>query len=314
MKVLNHPVNFRRQPGPLVLATGFFDGVHLGHRQVLGSAIKRARDIGGEAWVLTFEQQPLAVLAPSKCPPLLSTPDERLQRISEVGMDGVLMLPFTRRIAVQRPESFVRWLCGRRRSGHSITNLAEVRCGANWRFGRQASGTPELLAELGRDYGFDVVVVPYADYKGVEISSTRIRIAVNEGRLDDAAAMLGRSFSVQGRVVHGRGVGRTLGIATANLQLETDVLPPVGVYAATIKLDETSYAGVVNLGYCPTFVPQRAEKPLLEAHLIGYSGDIYNRTIEVSFTRYLRAERRFESAAALMEQMKCDIANALAES
>lgn len=311
MQVLDHPINFRRQPGPLVLATGFFDGVHLGHRQVLQSAIERAREIGGHAWVLTFEQQPLAVLAPSKCPPLLSTPEERVERLAEVGMDGVLMLPFTRRMAVQRPESFVRWLCGRRRSGQSITRLAEIRCGANWRFGRQASGTPELLAELGREYGFKVVVVPYADYQGIEISSTRIRIAVNEGRLADAAAMLGRDFSVRGRVVHGRGVGRTLGIATANLQMQTEVLPPVGVYAVRVSVGGEVYPGVVNLGYCPTFVPQRAEKPLLEAHLIGYSGDLYNQIIEVNFRRYLRAEKRFDSAEALMSQMRKDIAAAL---
>ncbi len=306
MQILAQPAHFRKLPGPIVLAAGFFDGVHEGHRQVLASAMERAREVGGQAWVMTFDRHPMAVLAPSKCPPLLSTLEERLYRLERCGVDGVLLLPFTKRLAMQEPAAFVRGLCGRP-AGREAAKLVEIRCGANWRFGRLASGTPESLAQYGRHYGFRVVVVPYADYHGVEISSTRIRIAVREGRLDDAAAMLGRPFSVRERVVRGRGVGRSLGFATANLRPQADVLPPNGVYAVRVLVEGVSYAGVANLGVRPTFADSVPDRVVLETHLIGYSGDLYDDWIEVCFVGRLRDEHAFASPDALRQQIACDI-------
>ncbi|MDD4016966.1 MAG: riboflavin biosynthesis protein RibF [Kiritimatiellae bacterium] len=317
MKIITQPAQFRKIRGPVFLAAGFFDGVHRGHQLVLSSTVERAREVGGEAWVLTFDRHPLAVLAPSKCPPLLCTLEDRLRLLERTGVDGVLVLEFTRQLAVQEPETFIRWLCGKPRCGtrdaprvSAMAKLSEIRCGANWRFGRRAAGTPEWLAQYGHVYGFRVVIVPYAEYQGLEISSTRIRYAVREGRLDDASAMLGRPYSVRDVVVRGRGMGQTLCVATANLQPRTDVLPPNGVYAVRVAVDGCAYNGVSNLGVHPTFIDARPEHAVLETHLLGFEGDLYGKTIEVFFLARLRDERVFDSAEALMRQIDEDVCNA----
>jgi len=311
MKIITHPAQFRKIRGPVFLAAGFFDGVHKGHQLVLSSTVERAREVGGEAWVLTFDRHPLAVLAPSKCPPLLCTLEDRLRLLERTGVDGVLVLEFTRQLAVQEPETFIRWLCGKPSGGSqdaprpsAMAKLSEIRCGDNWRFGRRAAGTPEWLAQYGHVYGFRVVIVPYAEYQGLEISSTRIRYAVREGRLEDASAMLGRPYSVRDVV------GQTLCVATANLQPRTDVLPPNGVYAVRVAVDGCSYNGVSNLGIHPTFIDARPEHAVLETHLLGFEGDLYGKTIEVFFLARLRDERVFDSAEALMGQIGEDVRNA----
>ncbi|MDD4101054.1 MAG: riboflavin biosynthesis protein RibF [Kiritimatiellae bacterium] len=317
MKVIRKPLQFRRVPGPIFLAAGFFDGVHKGHRLVLEGTLERAREIGGQAWVLTFDRHPLSVIAPSKCPPLLCSLDERLRLLEGLGVDGVLVLEFTRRLAVQEPETFVKWLCGKPRvSGEAISGrgesakLNEVRCGDNWRFGRRAEGTPELLARYGKLYGFRVVIAPYAEYKGVEISSTRIRYAVREGRLKDAAGMLGRPYSIRERVISGRGVGKALCVATANVLPSAEVLPPNGVYAVRVIHCGTAYNGVSNLGVRPTFREAGLEHTVLETHLLGFEGDLYGQDIEVCFMARLRDERAFDSPQALARQIRQDIEDA----
>ncbi|MDX9868318.1 MAG: riboflavin biosynthesis protein RibF [Kiritimatiellia bacterium] len=318
MRILRQAASFRRIPGPVFLAAGFFDGVHKGHQLVLDSTVERAREVGGQAWVLTFDRHPLAVLAPSKCPPLLCTLEERLHRLEQSGVDGVLLLPFTRKLAVREPETFIRWLCGAppRTGGAGQggplpgTRLREIRCGDNWRFGRRAAGTPEELARYGGIYGYRVVIVPYARYQGVEISSTRIRYAVREGRLEDAAAMLGRPYSIRDVVVRGRGLGQDLCVATANLHPRSDVLPPNGVYAVRVLTCGAAYNGVANLGLHPTFTDVRPERPVLETHLLGFGGNLYGQTIEVVFLGRLREECVFDSAEALAGQIAEDIRNA----
>jgi riboflavin kinase/FMN adenylyltransferase len=307
MKIISQPAQFRKIPGPVVLAAGFFDGVHLGHQRVLSGAVERARELDGQAWALTFDRHPLAVLAPSKCPPLLSTSEERLALLEQSGVDGILALEFTRKLAVQEPETFVRWLCGPPRiasqtaTSSASAKLSEIRCGRNWRFGRRATGTPELLAQLGR---------PYAEYQGMEISSTRIRFAVREGRLDDATAMLGRPYSVRDTVIRGRGVGHTLSIATANLQPSAEVLPPNGVYAVRVKAQGKTFNGVANLGMRPTFTDAIPDRALLETHLLDFDGDLYGQTIEVAFLARLRDERAFTSPETLARQIADDVRQA----
>ncbi len=314
MKIITQPLHFRKIPGPVFLAAGFFDGVHKGHRLVLSGTVERAREIGGQAWVLTFDRHPLAVLAPSKCPPLLSTLEERLRLLETSGIDGVLLLEFTRALAVQEPETFIRWLCGKPRSEEDgvlkpsvSAKLSEIRCGGNWRFGRRAAGTSEMLAQYGKRYGFRVVIVPYAEYKGVEISSTRIRYAVREGRLEDAAAMLGRPYSVRDVVIRGRGVGQKLCVATANVQPRSEVLPPNGVYAVRVLADGQTFNGVSDLGVHPTFAEANAEQPVLETHLLDFQGDLYGKTIEIFFLAKLRDECVFDSPEALNRQITDDV-------
>ncbi len=292
---------------PVVLAVGFFDGVHRGHQEVLKSAVERAREIGGQAWVMTFDQHPLALLAPYKRPRLLSSTEGRLEIFEKLGVDGVLLVEFTEAIAAQEPEDFVRWLCDKEPGSDQHSHLCEVRCGDNWRFGKQAAGTPALLAQYGRHFGFRVVVVPYAGFNGIEISSTRIRCAIREGRLQEANQMLGRPYSVSGKVVCGRGVGHRLNMATANILPEIDLLPPQGVYAVRVRIDGVIYGGAANLGVRPTFSDTSPDEIILETHLFDFNTTLYGREIKVYFIAFLRQERKFASPEELMQQVAADL-------
>ncbi|MCL1919735.1 MAG: riboflavin biosynthesis protein RibF [Kiritimatiellaeota bacterium] len=308
MQLLTHASQLRRLDVPVMLAAGFFDGVHRGHQDVLNATVERAREAGGQAWALTFDRHAFAVLAPSKAPPLLNTLEGRLARLEALGLDGVLLLPFTRALALLTPEAFVKRLCGEESRAHPPC-LSEIRCGANWRFGRRAEGTPESLEQYGRAYGFRVVVVKYAEYQGAEISSTRIRQAIAEGRVADARAMLGYPYALTGTVVRGRGAGRQLGFATANIRPLAAVLPPPGVYATRTRVGGTVYNSVSNFGTAPTFAAPAG--PALETHLLGYpGGDLYGQSLEVSLLARLRDERTFDSPADLTAQVRRDIRNA----
>jgi len=291
----------------VVLAVGFFDGVHKGHQEVLRSAVERAREIGGQAWVMTFDQHPLSLLAPYKRPRLLSSTDERLELFETLGVDGVLLVEFTKEIAAQEPGDFVKWLCDKNPENDVHSHLCEVRCGDNWRFGKQAAGTPGLLAQYGRHFGFRVVVVPYAGFNGVEISSTRIRCAISEGRLEEANLMLGRPYSVSGKVVCGRGVGHRLNMATANILPDVDLLPPKGVYAVRIRNDGDIYGGAANLGVRPTFSDTSPDEIVLETHLFDFSSTLYGKEIKVYFISFLRKERKFASTEELVKQVAQDL-------
>jgi len=311
MHILTHADPFRELPGPIVLAAGFFDGIHKGHQSVLHDTIQRAREITGQAWALTFDRHPLSVLAPDKAPAMLTTREERLEHFEALGMDGVLMLPFTRQLAALEPEAFVQRLC-RPAQTAPTSGLSEIRCGANWRFGAYATGTPALLAKLGERYGFHVVIVSYALYQGEEISSTRIRQAIRDGALHHATAMLGRPYAVHGTIVHGYRRGTTLGFPTANLKINADVLPPDGVYATLATLNGKTYPAVSNLGLNPTFRGAH-EQHVLETHILDYtSGDLYAQPLRVAFVARLRDEIKFDAQEALIDQIRrdCDQARA----
>ena len=314
MQTLAHASQLRKRNVPIMLAAGFFDGVHQGHRDVLASTVARARETGGQAWALTFDRHPLSVLAPSKAPPLLNTKEQRLARLEALGLDGVLLLPFSRRMALLAPEAFVKWLCGEPEARTPHMRLSEIRCGANWRFGRRAAGTPELLAEYGKAYGFRVVIVKYAEYQGHEISSTRIREAICDGRVADAAAMLGDPYTLSGTILRGRGAGRGLGFPTANIRPAAEVLPPDGVYATRSRVCGQTFDSISNFGTAPTFGEQKADVPesrILETHLLGYTGgDLYGQAIDVSLLGRIRDEQPFASASALTAQIAQDIETA----
>jgi riboflavin kinase/FMN adenylyltransferase len=298
------PESFRQIPGPLVLATGFFDGVHLGHRRVLEGAVARAREIGGQAWALTFDQHPCAILAPGRQPPLLTPIPGRLELLASTGLDGCLMLPFTHELAGLSPADFIALLCGDRKA------IVEIRCGDNWTFGAKGQGNPGLLTVLGRQYGFDVVIATAEQYKGKPISSTRIRKAIQAGDIEEATQMLGRPYAIRETVVRGRGVGRTIGMATANLHPAAEVLPKIGVYAVRTWIGDRPVDGVAGLGWRPTFADARPDAPVLEIHLLDFEGDLYGATLDVAFLARLRDEIKFPDAQALMVQVQQDIVQA----
>jgi riboflavin kinase/FMN adenylyltransferase len=289
--------------GPVVLAAGFFDGVHLGHRRVFEETVRRARELGGHPWALTFDRHPRAVLDPPHAPPLITPLPVRLELIGKSGLEGTCLRKFTPDFAAVPAETFALSLC-------SSGNVVEIHCGANWRFGAGARGTPELLAAIGREHGARVVVAPAVDYGGDPISSTRIRAAVRDGRLADAEAMLGRPHFVRESVVHGRELALAHGFPTANFAPVSDLLPPVGVYAVETFVDGHRFGGVGSIGFRPTFPGARPDKPVLEVHLLDFSGDLYGRTLDIAFLERLRDERAFPDADALFTQIARDAAEA----
>lgn len=299
-----------KEARPLALAAGFFDGLHLGHRQVVTETLSAARRAGQAAWVLTFDTHPAKVLNPNLAPPLLMSIRHKLLALDRLGLDGSLVLPFSRDLADRDPREFVEQL----KAG--APTLTRMFVGQNWRFGRKASGDPALLTALGAELGFLVSIVNPVLRDGAPVSSTRVREAVLRGDLNEAEALLGRPFSVLGSVIHGESRGRKLGCPTANLAAENEVLPPYGVYAARAVLfdgqgprpgPQALHDAVCSLGLKPTFGQSGGQSPALELHLLDFSGDLYGRDIEVFFVRRIRAEERFDAEDALCRQIVRDI-------
>ena len=289
--------------GTVILAAGFFDGVHLGHRRVFEETVRRARELGGKPWALTFDRHPRAVLDPPHAPPLITPLPVRLELIGKCGLEGTCLQTFTTDFAAISAEAFAHSL-------FSSGKIAEVHCGANWRFGAGARGTPELLAAIGHEHGARVVVAEPVAYDGEPVSSTRIRAAVRDGRIADAEALLGRPHFVREIVVHGRELARAHGFPTANFAPASDLLPPVGVYAVETMVDGRRFGGVGSLGFRPTFPGARPDKPVLEVHLLDFSGDLYGQTLDIAFLGHLRDERAFPDAEALFAQIARDATEA----
>ncbi len=294
-------------PFPTAVALGTFDGVHLGHQQVLKSMQQAAQAKGLQSWVFTFKNHPKAVVPPYQAPLLLSAWQEKitlLQRHS--ALDGIVLQSFDKDFSEQAPEDFVEHLlCQRLQAKH-------IAVGFNFRFGYKAKGTPQLLEAMGEQLGFSVSVVPAYTHQGASVSSSKIREYLLQGELQQALILLGGHYLVQGEVVHGQGIaGKFLGVPTANLHLADSpkALPPKGVYACEIHINgETkAYPGILNLGLRPTF---SGEGLNLEAHLLDFEGDLYGKTLQVYFKHFLRAEKKFDGPDALKAQIQKDLSEA----
>jgi len=260
------------------VAVGFFDGVHLGHQAILRGATS----------AITFRNHPLTVLAPERAPRLIMSFEDRLAAIRACGVRDVTALDFTEALARESPEEFMRRLGPR------------VRCGENWRFGANGAGNAEFL----RAHDVEVEVVPYAEYDGERISSTRIRTALEAGKVAEANAMLGRPFAVSGKVFRGKGAGAAMGFPTVNLALEISVRLPLGVYA----VEANGQRAIANYGVAPTMGAQAWDSPCLEIHFLDVQcpmSDVQN--LKVAFLDFIRPERRFESTDALARQIAADI-------
>jgi riboflavin kinase/FMN adenylyltransferase len=303
MRTVNDPALLRREKRPVVLAAGFFDGLHKGHQKVIANTVRRARECGGKAWVLTFDVHPMEVLKPASAPDLLTSTPHKLRLLAGFRLDGCLIMPFTRELAELGPELFVERLCDH------VPSLAEILVGRNWRFGSGGRGNTRQLSRLAGRRNIRVTGVVPAMRRGTMISSTRIRAEVARGNLVEAGIMLGRSFSVLGTVSRGRTVGRKLGFPTANLDSHNELLPPQGVYAVHAELEGRRFKGVLNLGTRPTFRKDGRKKsvPVLEVHLFDVNRDLYGRDVEVFIEQKLRDERRFRSREALKRQIARDV-------
>ncbi|MDP6629945.1 MAG: riboflavin biosynthesis protein RibF [Kiritimatiellia bacterium] len=291
----------RRKRRPIVLAAGFFDGLHLGHLKVINSSLQAAQAIGGKAWVLTFDKHPLRVLGHHKAPRLLTSNRHRLSLLQRMGVEGCLLLPFNRALSETAPEAFIRQL------KECVPSLADIHVGRNWHFGKAGCGDVTLLRKLGRELAFTVTVTAPVIRGGEPVSSTRLRAAVKAGDLDGAAALLGRPFSILGTVKSGRRIGRKLGFPTANLDPHNEVLPPVGIYVVEALIGNTRHDAVLYYGRRPTFDDTDKETRELELHVPGLDADLYGRDIEVSFLRRLRGDRKFNSIEALKKEIAHDI-------
>jgi riboflavin kinase/FMN adenylyltransferase len=281
------------QDGPLHLALGVFDGVHVGHRAVIARAVEAARKEGGKAFVVTFDPHPIRVIAPEKAPAsLLATLDEKAAVLKALGVDGLLVIHFDMAFAKMDAEEFVRKLLG--------ADVRTVAVGEDWRFGSKRSGDVAMLRRMGGELGFQLEAVPPVMWDGERISSTRIRQAIRDGNFDAVEEMLGRPYELSGTVIEGRKLGRGLGFPTANLRLGERQTPRDGVWA--VKVDGVR-KGVANLGTRPTV---DGGERLLEVHLLDFSGDLYGKELRVRFEKFLRPERKFGSLEELREQIGRD--------
>ena len=283
-----------------ILTVGTFDGVHRGHQDVLGRLVRRGREHGLASLLVTFEPHPLMVVRPEAAPPLLTLAQEKLELLAPLGLDYVVVLPFTPTLASYDARQFVELVLRDR------YRMRELLIGYDHHFGRGRQGSAEMLQRLGAERGFGVEVVgavPLDDDRAV--SSTAIRRAVAAGDLERAAQGLGRAYSVSGRVVAGAGRGRRIGFRTLNLAPipSRKLLPPEGVYAVRVQTPDGPHGGMVNLGPRPTFGDAEVG---LEAHLFDVDGDWYGATVRVDFVARLRETRRFADAAALRAQLGRD--------
>jgi len=292
-------------PGPLVIAAGVFDGLHHGHRAVLAAALEAARGSGGTPAVLTFDPHPSKILRPDSASRLLTSTPHKLALIEAAGIRNVLVIPFTPEFAAQEAETFLRELSA------AAPALARICVGEGWKFGHARRGDGTLLRRLGRELGFETTQVSPVAIKGIVVSSTLIRQAVESGDLDVAERLLGRRYSVLGTVQQGDGLGRQLGFPTANLAAHNEQFPPNGVYAVRVRIGLTSHPGVANIGVRPT-VHSTSDR-LLEVHLLNFSGDLYGRNLEVEFLRFLRPEQKFADVESLRQQIARDVDQVLSE-
>jgi riboflavin kinase/FMN adenylyltransferase len=285
-------------PGPVHLAIGFFDGVHAGHQEVIGHARRSAAEDGGTAVVVTFDPHPLKVLRPESAPRLLTSTRHKAKIMERLGAGHLLVIPFSRELAAQEPAAFIAELAA------ACRPLASITVGKSWAFGKARAGNLATLTALGHSLQFSAHGIAPVSVGGEVVSSTRIRTAVECGDFETAATLLAREYSVLGTVKLGRQLGRRLEFPTANLTLESEQLPPIGVYAVRAMLDGRVLPGVANLGHRPT-VEGTSERHL-EVHLFDFAADIYGHDMEVRFAQRLREEVRFESLDELKAQIARD--------
>lgn len=285
-------------PGPVVLALGVFDGLHLGHQAVLSAARALAVKQGGTAVMATFSPHPLRVLRPDISPLLMTSLEHKKRLLQGLGIEHLLVIPFTAEFGDQDPEQFLEDL---RRSARPLGGIVT---GTDYCFGKQRRGTVQMLAEYGALHGIEVCSISAVMLGGERISSTRLRRAVMDGDFGLAAQLLGRPHSVLGTVMSGKQLGRTLGFPTANLHVHSEQLPPPGVYAVRVRIEDTPFAGMANLGVRPTV--QSDGQPVLEVHILDFNQMLYGQDIEIEFVQFLRAEQKFSGIEALKAQLEAD--------
>jgi riboflavin kinase / FMN adenylyltransferase len=301
MKVFSDITEMRAHLQIPVATIGNFDGLHRGHRAILERVLSRAAALGGQSLLITFEPHPLRVLAPDRAPRMILTRRQKLDLLHEIGLDFVLILPFTVELAAVTAETFVR--------SHLAQGLGlrAVFVGAHFNFGKDRAGNAELLVRLCRELDIEAETVPEVRYLDSPISSSRIRRALQSGEVELAGALLGRPFALTGTVVHGDARGAALGFPTANLKTPNELIPQDGVYVTEVVLEDGTHPAVTNIGSRPTFAEAAYA---IESHLLDGAHRLYDQPIVVRFLARLRQEVRFDSVEALVIQVRKDVERA----
>jgi len=302
MKIF-HGINNAKIARGTVLTFGVFDGLHLGHQQIIKTVVERAKECGAVSTVLTFDPHPRAVLHPENAPPLLQTLDQRLAAFEFFGVQQTIVINFNREFASIEAEDFLKKII------HERLQAKEVYLGKGFAFGKNRRGNIELLKKIGAELGFFADEVSEVSLRGQRISSSKIRELLIQGKVNLARRMLGRPYGVEGEVVHGQNRGVKIGFPTANLQLFNRVIPKYGVYATATLIDGKWYRSVTNVGLRPTF--NQSGDVSIETHVLDFEGDLYGDVLRVRFLHRIRDEKKFSGVEELREQIRKDICHAI---
>ena len=303
MKLISSANELTAGSRKVCLAIGFFDGVHLGHQQIIRQTITDARKHGALALVITFDQHPNTIVAPARVPPLIYSLPQKLRAIESLGPDATLLIHFDKAFSQKTGEAFIRELAC------AWSGIQSICVGADFTFGYKRGGNVELLKKLGAELKFSVHGMAAVSLDGKIVRSTRIREAIRAGDLDAASQMLGRAYSIAGRVIEGDKLGRKLGFPTANIDPTGLALPPNGVYAIHAIVAGKTHRAVLNIGTRPTL--GNPNPPVrIEAHLLDFNDDLYGQELEIVFSEKLRDEQKFSSLDELKAQIASDIERA----
>lgn len=287
---------------PTVLTLGVFDGLHLGHQEIMRKVVERAKAVDAVATAITFDPHPRAVLHPDSAPPLLQTLDQRLANLEVLGIEQAIVIPFTREFAGQPAENFLSDII------HDRLQAKEVYLGKGFAFGKDRGGNIELLRSMSEKLGFIADEVHEIQLRGMRISSSKIRSLLADGYVNLARRMLGRPYGVEGVIIRGNRRGHTIGFPTANLKPHNRVIPRFGVYATATLIDGTWRKSITNIGVRPTF--ESDADPSIETFVFDFDGDLYGDVLRVRFLHRIRDERKFNGIDELKAQIEKDSSRA----
>jgi riboflavin kinase/FMN adenylyltransferase len=290
----------RRLVNPVV-TLGNFDGIHLGHQKILERVKTEASRIGGESVVITFEPHPLKVLSPESCLTLLTPFRRKILLIEQSGMDVLLCIEFTKTFSEMSPSDFVKNILIEK------VGAQKVIVGFNYHFGKNKKGNPQILKQIGSLFNLQVEIIDSLIIEETTVSSSKIRELIKNGQVEKASKLLGRHYSILGKVIEGAKRGHLLGFPTANLEISEELTPLPGVYAVEVLWKRQSFKGVANVGWNPTFQTEGEGKISSEVYILDFNEDIYGEEIQIDFVRRIRDEARFDSIAQLITQIQKDI-------
>jgi riboflavin kinase/FMN adenylyltransferase len=297
VKVIHEIQDSPTKRSPVVLALGFFDGLHLGHQDIF----KKMRELRGEkglAYILTFSNHPRTLINPDLPFPLILTFQDRIERLKDQGCDTIILLEFTEQIKKASADEFLSHLQEQIGFDHLIL-------GPDATIGNNREGSTDLMKLLSKKFSYELHIIPTVSIQNERVSSTRVREAINRGDLKEVEILLGRPYSIRSSKQEGKQIGRALGFPTVNLEVSDIVLPPLGVYKVRVTFDGETYLGAANLGFAPTL--QERTLPILEIHLVDYHDEINSSLFEVTFLNFIREEKKFSSQEALKRQIELDI-------